>query len=90
MRWYHYMAYFFGAHSWRIQCPILSMESRAMPFKVLLHHRPAKACPPQRSTSSGAYSTLPSHICSSVASAASTCAKPRTCSHSEPASCSCR
>src|ERR1700683_1397180 len=40
-----------GASSWPTQCPISSMESRAMPFKVPLHHRPAKACPPRRSTS---------------------------------------
>ena len=62
MRWYHFIAYFFGGAFLAIQCPILSMESRVTPFKVPLHHRPAKACPRQPSTPSRACSTLPSHL----------------------------
>src|ERR1019366_8186740 len=41
---------FSAARSWPTPCLILSMASRAMPFKALSHRPPPKACPPQRST----------------------------------------
>jgi len=46
MRWYHYLAYFFGEPSLRTRCPISAMGSRAMHFRVPFAAPPGKGCRP--------------------------------------------
>ena len=86
MRWYHYISYFFGGVFLANALPHLGNGISGHAFQSPFASPPGLACPLRWSMSRGASSTLPSATCSSVVSAASICARPRTCSFSGRAS----
>jgi len=59
MRWYHYMAYFFGGAFLANTVPHFVNGISGNAFQSPFASPPGQACPPQRSMSCGACSTLP-------------------------------
>ena len=80
MRWYHYVAYFFGGIFLANALPHFGNGISDMLSRVPSHRRPAWGCRPQRSMLRGACSILGSLTCWSVVSADLICARRRTCS----------
>jgi len=77
MRWYHYVAYFFGGAFLANTLPHLGKWISGHPFQSPFASPPGEGFPRRRLTCCGACSTWPSATCSSVAWANSICAGTR-------------